>query len=182
MLVEANDEAIAFRFFSRAGVLVDTYTLYASPSTHVPSAPIHLLPDFNGDGKADLLWRHPTGLVDLWLMGGPSISSTRTYDIGWDWGVQGVGDFNGDGKADILWRHTSGLGDMWLMNGPSIASANTHQYMIDMGWTIQGVGDFNGDGKADILWRHTSGLVDIWLMDGPTIVKAAGSPCSTTSG
>jgi hypothetical protein len=82
------------------------------------------------------------------------------------------GDFNGDGKADILWRHSSGLVDMWVMNGPTLVSANTHQYMIDLGWTIQGVGDFNGDGKADILWRHSSGLVDMWLMDGPAIASA----------
>src|SRR5262245_46050653 len=132
----------------------------------------HLLPDFNGDGKADLLWRRPSGAVDVWLMDRSTVSSTTSYTIGWDWGIQAVGDFNGDGETDVLWRHVSGLVDMWLMDGPFIARANAQQYMIDFGWTIQGVGDFDGDGKADILWRHASGLVDMWLMDGPFIARA----------
>jgi len=131
----------------------------------------HLLPDFNGDGKADLLWRRPSGAVDVWLMDRSTVTFTTSYTIGWDWGVQAVGDFNGDGKTDVLWRHASGLVDTWIMDGGFIAHAGT-QYNIDWGWTIQGVGDFDGDGKADILWRHASGLVDMWLMDGPFIARA----------
>jgi len=32
--------------------------------------------DFNADGKADILWRHSSGVVYLWLMDGTSISGT----------------------------------------------------------------------------------------------------------
>src|SRR5262245_38773882 len=132
--------------------------------------------DFNGDSKTDILWRHASGLVDIWLMNGPAIASanTRQYTVDLGWTVQGVGDFNGDGDADILWRHTSGLVSIWLMDGPNTANPSPQQYMIDPAWTIQAVGDLNGDGKADILWREShSGAVGIWLMDGATISSAA---------
>ena len=31
--------------------------------------------DFNGDGKADILWRNTSGLVHLWGMNGASVIS-----------------------------------------------------------------------------------------------------------
>ena len=34
----------------------------------IPDA--HRLADFNGDGKADVLRRHSSGLLDIWLMDG----------------------------------------------------------------------------------------------------------------
>jgi FG-GAP repeat protein len=32
--------------------------------------------DFNGDGKADILWQHSSGVVYIWLMNGPSLLGT----------------------------------------------------------------------------------------------------------
>src|SRR6059058_3870156 len=63
--------------------------------------------DFNGDGKADILWRNTaTGDVALFLMNGLTlVNSALISNINPDWSVVGVGDFNGDGKADILWRN-----------------------------------------------------------------------------
>jgi hypothetical protein len=129
--------------------------------------------DFNGDGKADILWRHTSGAVFLWLMDGPVASSTASLGtVGTDWTVAAVGDFNGDGKADILWRHTSGVVFLWLMNG-TIASSTASLGTVGTDWTIAALGDFNGDGKADILWRHISGAVFLWLMDGPVASSTA---------
>ena len=77
--------------------------------------------DLNGDGKADLLWRHTsTGDDALWLMDGTTRTSniplTAVVDTTWE--IVGVGDFNADGRADILWRNrTSGANSVWLMDG-----------------------------------------------------------------
>ena len=135
--------------------------------------------DFNGDGKADILWRNTsTGMVTMWLMNGTSkISEATILNAGnTDWTVAGVGDFNGDGKADILWRNTStGIVSMWLMNGTT--SVGWGLIVSDAGnaaWTVAGVGDFNGDGKADILWQNTStGMVTMWLMNGTSMTNWA---------
>src|SRR5262249_24384101 len=66
--------------------------------------------DFNGDGTADILWRHTSGALGLWLLNGTTISGGGMVSpVSNDWTIAGVGDFNGDGKADILWRHTLGV-------------------------------------------------------------------------
>jgi FG-GAP repeat len=61
--------------------------------------------DFDGDGKADILWRHTSREVPIWFMNGTTIASVGLLGrVGTDWTIAGVGDFNGDGKADILWQ------------------------------------------------------------------------------
>ena len=136
------------------------------PVSHGANTPA----DFNGDGKADILWRNVSGMLYIWLINGTTITGGASPGtVASDWTVQGVGDFNGDGKADILWRHSSGTLYTWLMNGLTI-SGGASPGSASTDWTVQGVGDFNGDGSADILWRHTSGAVVIWLMSGTTVV------------
>jgi hypothetical protein len=70
------------------------------------------LGDFNGDGRADILFQHKiTGQVIVWFMAadGTSVESSAVVDpAGWDmtqWYIGGIGDINGDGKADVSWRH-----------------------------------------------------------------------------
>ncbi|MBF0494958.1 MAG: VCBS repeat-containing protein [Deltaproteobacteria bacterium] len=132
--------------------------------------------DFNGDGKADILWRNTsTGEVWSYLMNGMAIASQGSVSIVSDsnWKIQGIGDFNGDGKADILWRNTA-TGQIWmyLMDGTAIASQVSVATVGDVNWKIQGIGDFDGDGKADILWRNTAtGQVWLYLMNGTTIAS-----------
>ena len=135
--------------------------------------------DFNGDGKADLLWRHAlSGEMYVWLMNGAAIAASGSPftvpDLNWK--IVGVGDFDGDGKADLFWRR-DGSGDtyVWFMNGLAIASSTPSFAVADPNWKVEGVGDFNGDGKADVLWRHAlSGEVYVWLMNGAAIA-ASGS-------
>jgi hypothetical protein len=128
--------------------------------------------DFNGDGTADILWRHTSGAVVLWLMRGTEVIGTGSLGtLTGDWTIQGVGDVNGDGKADILLRHTSGQIYIWYMDGTSMIGGGSPGSVAD-DWAIVGVGDFNGDGKADVLWRDTSGQVHIWLMNGTRISRA----------
>jgi FG-GAP-like repeat len=128
--------------------------------------------DFNGDGKADILWQDTsTGDRVIWLMNG----TTHTGSVGLptvppSWSIAGSSDFNGDGKADILWQDTS-TGDrvIWLMNGTTLQSW-VSLGTVPTSWSIVGSGDFNGDGKADILWQdNASGARVIWLMNGTTL-------------
>ncbi len=62
--------------------------------------------NFDGDGKADLLWRRSdnTGEPHVWLLDGAKVASDISLPPpAPGWSVIGVGDFNGDGKADLLW-------------------------------------------------------------------------------
>src|SRR5256712_4812066 len=128
--------------------------------------------DFDGDGRADILWRNlSTGENYIWLMNGLSTvsqGSVNFVDPASGWQVQGIGDFDGDGKADILWRNSStGENYIYLMNGLTIARPGSINSVSDQAWQVNGIGDFDGDGKADILWRNSStGENYIWRMNG----------------
>jgi hypothetical protein len=128
--------------------------------------------DFNGDGKADILWQNSsTGEVYIWLMNGTTQTGGGSLGIvSTAWSIAGVGDFNKDGKADILWRNsTTGEVYLWLMNGTLIAS-QASLGTVSTAWNIVGIGDFNGDGDADILWQNSAtGEVYVWLMSGATM-------------
>jgi VCBS repeat protein len=154
------------------------YWKFYQPQTWTEPFPGAVSRDFNDDWKADVLWRHTSGAVLVYLMSGPTVAETGSPgSLTVDWHIAGVGDFNGDGKVDILWRNsTSGTLMMWLMNGTSLIS-QPQVGTIGLDWTIAGVGDFNNDGRADILLRRADGTLSIYLMDGPTISNV-GSPGS----
>lgn len=130
--------------------------------------------DFNGDGRADILWRNEgTGAVAIWQMEASnrlSGSGSLVAPADLNWRVAGTGDFNGDGRADIFWRHaTNGSTSLWFMDGLTKLSTATPPGIADVNWQVAGVADFNGDGKADVLFRHASnGRNVMWLMDGGT--------------
>ncbi len=125
--------------------------------------------DFNGDGKADILWQNSsTGQRVIWLMNGTTHQSTVNLGtVPTTWSIVGSGDFNGDAKADILWQNNStGQRVIWLMNGTAHTST-VSLGTVPTSWSIAGSGDFNGDGKADILWQNSStGQRLIWIMNG----------------
>jgi hypothetical protein len=144
-------------------------------------APTLCCGDFNGDKKADILWRNNTSAESyILLMNGFSslIGAGSPGTLTPDWQIAGIGDFNGDGKTDILWRNSSGELVLWLMNGTTISSQRSLG-VIPNDWQVAGIGDFNGDGKADILWRNANGQVYITLMNGFSLV-GAGSPGTLT--
>jgi hypothetical protein len=149
--------------------------------------------DFNGDGKADVLFRNAgTGVTRIWFMNGTTVSgggNTSLNPGGYisttGWRVIGVGDFNADGKADILLRYAqTGQTAIWFMNGITVSgggntSLNPGGYTATTGWQVVGVGDFNGDGKADILLRYAqTGQTAIWFMNGTTVSGGGNTSAS----
>ncbi|MEY5032704.1 MAG: hypothetical protein RL354_1735 [Planctomycetota bacterium] len=77
--------------------------------------------DLNGDGKADVVWRHQAaGTVTAWLMNGTQRASGGVLHAGISpaWRIEALRDLDNDGKADVVWRNTQN-GDIngWIMNG-----------------------------------------------------------------
>jgi hypothetical protein len=80
--------------------------------------------DFNGNGKADVVWRRSdnSGEARLWILDGTGVLQT---DMGLPqpspgWSVVGVGDFDGNGKADLAWRRSDNTGEVRLWTFGSI--------------------------------------------------------------
>src|SRR5204863_456180 len=97
--------------------------------------------DFDGDGKADILWRNTsTGQNYIYLMSGTAILTEgylRTV-AGQSWQVAGIGDFDGDGKDDIL-RRNSSTGDNYLyfMDGTTIKPSEGYlRTVADQNWRV----------------------------------------------
>jgi len=131
--------------------------------------------DFDGDGKADILWRNgATGEDYVFLMSGTAVLGTSGYTntVGGPWTVAGVGDFDGDGVADILWRNgTTGEDFIFLMNATTVLGTSGYTNSVpELAWDVVGTGDYDGDGRSDILWRHaTSGENYVFLMNGTAV-------------
>src|SRR5437667_8809656 len=137
--------------------------------------------DFDGDGKADILWRNTsTGQNYIYFMDGTTIKPTEGFIrtvADQSWQVAGIGDFDGDGKGDMLWRN-SATGENYLYPMDGITIKPTEGYIrtvADLAWQIVAVGDYDGDGKSDLLWRNSStGENYIYPMDGTTIKPTEG--------
>jgi hypothetical protein len=138
--------------------------------------------DLNGDGFADIIWRHSGGTVAAWYMQNGSIVLTRylllnratATEVDANWQIRAVGDLDGDGRSDIVWQNAGGTLGAWFMapdgiNVERVASFNMG--ISDANWKIAGSGDLNVDGKADIIWQNdATGGVGAWLMDGNQVV------------
>ncbi|MCP4153874.1 MAG: hypothetical protein GY757_39475 [bacterium] len=138
-------------------------------------------PDFNGDGKPDILWRNTAdGRNAVWFMDNTTfINAVMLDDVSdLDTRIGGTGDFNNDGKTDILWRNTAdGRNAVWFMDGVTLIGWAMLPDVADLDTRIAGTGDFNGDGKTDILWRrYSDGKNAVWYMDGVTLAGWAMLP------
>jgi uncharacterized delta-60 repeat protein len=137
------------------------------------------VPDFNGDGKRDFIWRNSGGTALTWFMDGTSIISSSNvfseqyFDLNWK--IVSSGDFNKDGSDDLLWRNiATGVNQVWFMNGTTkigqqnITRPNGTDFVVGGdAWRIKATGDFNKDGVLDIVWRNSvTGENLVWYLGG----------------
>jgi hypothetical protein len=114
--------------------------------------------DFNGDRRADILYRDQADPTHYWitLMNDDAVIGGGGIRVAVGYFAAYVADFDGDGRTDIFWENAAG--DRWLyrIGGTTVA---TVMEVIALrtampGWALAGVGDFNGDHQADLLWRN----------------------------
>jgi len=140
----------------------------------VKLSPIPIFPDFNNDGKTDLLIQNSsTNVIANWFMNGSTWIGGAYFSLTppLDYALVGTGDFSGDGKTTlVLQSSVSNQIAFWYTNGANnatIPGGNFINTTPPTGWKVVGVGDFNADGKSDlVLQNQTTNQVAIWFMNG----------------
>jgi hypothetical protein len=115
-------------------------------------------PDFDGDGKADILWWNAsTGQVYAHLMNGTAIVAQGFVytEPNTSWKIVASGDFSGSGKKNQLVWQNGATGQVYLMTVSATESGfSTTGAMFyaeaNTAWKILAAADFNGDGKSDL--------------------------------
>lgn len=120
--------------------------------------------DFNGDGRADILFRNKAaGTLAVWVLNSSTLQAG--YGVGTamssDWVVQDVGDMDGDRTADILWRSKStGAVTAWLLRGGG-APAQTATWQVETSWAIRpGL-----RGALKLAWNDNSSNEDGFIVE-----------------
>lgn len=124
--------------------------------------------DYNGDGRSDIVFQHPSAGLSIWMMNSNEVQSSAAVALPNGFSVVRSGDFNGDGLADLL--ISDGRNMRILLRGGSGQGYASHDfgYYAD-GWTPVAVGDVDGDGRDDVVFHNPNGNISYWLLDGPSV-------------
>ena len=117
--------------------------------------------DYDGDGRADILWYGPGGDPDHhWYgrsnrqFGGRPINVSGTYR-------PIIGDFDGDHRSDILWYAPGAANDVVYYGTASHGFAGKSTTV--RGTYLPFTGDFDGDHRSDIFWYAPGSAADsVW--------------------
>ena len=139
--------------------------------------------DFNGDGKADLLFLNDVNRgVAIWQMDGTHVAAgAQIGSIADGWHFADTGDFNGDGKSELLFLNDATRGiAIWQTDGSQV-TAGAQIGTITDGWHYAHTGDFNGDARTDLLFLNdTTHGVAVWQMNGTQVLSSAPVGTVTT--
>lgn len=127
--------------------------------------------DFDGDGYADVLWRHKTnGQNAIWLLRDGAFSRLVSLETIADanWKIAAVGDLTRDNKPDVLWRNAAtGANVLWIMDGLRRRASIDLPRVSKTTWQVGAIADVNNDETNDLVWVDTStGQSVAWLLDG----------------
>jgi hypothetical protein len=150
-----------------------------NPSGLQAAKQFNRLSDVNGDGNADILWRHAvSGNNAVWLMEGSDIEAELPLEIQWDpdwdsqWALTDVYELNDDQQPDLLWRHPL-TGEIFLWLSGDVAPVF---FELDPAWQIVGSGDFDADARPEILVRHSGTGANALIVDLPGQAALAPFP------
>ena len=148
--------------------------------------------DFNGDGRADIVWHHKdTHETQLWFMKDYRVSGRATVlgedgkaaFVGPPFSIVGVGDFNKDGKADLVWHNsTTGETQIWYMDGYQVKGRQTVLGEdgkaalvggVGSTWSIVGIKNFTRD---RIPREPADSALETWSSWTPFDFTATGRP------
>ncbi|UHQ22681.1 VCBS repeat-containing protein [Lysobacter sp. 5GHs7-4] len=140
---------------------------------HQARVPPGSVGDFNGDGRADVLFSALDWPGGLWLGRGDGGFDVRYVtgpnlppEIRWKrTRVPESVDLNGDGRDDVLVvnRDLQRAGYV-LMDGPTALGAVS--FDLASGYSLNGAGDFDGDGLDDLLCAYDAGHLYLWRNRG----------------
>jgi hypothetical protein len=120
ILRKASSGQNAAWFFNSDGAFVRGLYL---PSLAGTTRDIVAEEDFDGDGRADLLFRNSTsGANNVWFLSGTAIKSQANWpSMQTSMRLAAFGDYDGDGLCDVAWRDdVAGLNAIWLMSGSGL--------------------------------------------------------------
>lgn len=133
--------------------------------------------DFNGDGKADILWQNTaTGDRYVWFMNGALYAGDANIgNVPPEWKIVARGDFNRDGQTDLLWHNaTTGAVYIWYMRGTAYLS-DRYVGHLPSPWSVGAAADFNGDGQLDVvLQNRTDGSRWFWYLNEGAYTSGMG--------
>ena len=141
--------------------------------------------DFDGDGKADALFRNGSdGTWMLQLLDGQTVRTTQALDLSDELTdtVAGTGDFDDDGRTDLLLRRKNGTWLMYLIKGVGTPTSGRPKLPKSPRSSLAAIADFDGDGSDDVLMRDDRGRWQYFAFEGTKVATKGSVPMSRDLG